>query len=256
MDLMLLSLGVAAEPNDRFSLCVPMFGGPNVVTMHRVLALTVGGDGSLYFTLMKPEDTSWKVGRAPPIPEFLSRDVDPSKFVTEGTTSAPKVSFHASGAVNVGEFHTYRPPLRTLSRPEQLCLIHFGDPRQLPEITTDEFNNWQQTKGHPILPSGTPFPGGVVATRVFVTPPSGFESHSQHACPDFEVMQQNLIISIRGLEERFPADEAGAHGYDLVLSTGLWRGVDWNGPLMVVPATNPSDDPEAARKVRKLGTDA
>jgi hypothetical protein len=117
-------------------------------------------------------------------------------------------------------------------------------------ITTDEFNNWQQAKGHSIFPAGTPFPGGVVATRVFVAPPSGFEAHKQHACADFKVCQENLIISIRGLEERFPADDSGAHGYDLVLSTGQWRGADWKGPLLVLPATHPSDDPEAARKAR------
>jgi hypothetical protein len=253
---MLFSIGVPAEPDDRFSQCVTMFGGPTGITMHRVLAFTVSGDGSLYFTLMKPVHRSWMVGHAPPKQEFLSRDVDTSKIVPEGTTSAPKVSFHASGAVNFGRFRKYRPPLRTVSRLEQLCLCHFGDPRQLPEITTDEFNNWQQTKGHPILPAGTPFPGGVVATRIFVAPPSGFESHKQRACPDFEVSQQNLIISIRGLDELFPPDESGAHGYDLVLSTGQWQGADWKGPLIIVPATNLSDDPEAARKGHAAENDA
>jgi len=87
-----------------------------------------------------------------------------------------------------------------------------------------------------------------VATRIFVSPPSGFDAHRKHACSDFEDMQENLIIRIRGLEERFPADASGAHGYDLILSTGQWRGVDWKGPLVVMPATNPADDPEAARK--------
>lgn len=225
-----------------------MFGGPMGITMHRVLSLTIGGDGSLYFTQMKPEGTLWQVGQAPPKPEFLSRDIDPSKFERKGATEAPKISFHASGAVNLGDFRTYRPPLRTLSRLEQLCLFHYGDPRQLPEITQEEFNAWHDTNGHPILPSGTPFPAGVVATRVFVAPPSGFEAHKQHACPDFEMLQQNLVISVRGLEGRFPGDGSGAHGYDLVLSTGQWQGASWKGPLMVVPATGPSEDPEAARR--------
>ena len=111
MDLMLLSIGVNAEPNNRFSQCVSMFGGHTGITMHRVLVLSIGGDGSIYFTLMKPDSTPWKVGHAPPKLEFLSKDVDPSKFVPEGTTSAPKVSFHASGAVNFGKFRRYRPPL-------------------------------------------------------------------------------------------------------------------------------------------------
>ncbi len=125
---MLISIGVSAEPNDRYSQCVTMFSGPSGIAMHRVLAFSVGGDGSLYFTLMKPDDRLWMVGHAPPKQEFLSRDVDTSKIVPEGTTSAPKVSFHTSGAVKFGEFRAYRPPLRTISRLEQLCLFTLATP--------------------------------------------------------------------------------------------------------------------------------
>ena len=70
----------------------------------------------------------------------------------------------------------FRPPLRTLENIEQLCLIQYGKPTDLPLIDIDEFNSWQENNGHPLVPLGMPFPGGVIVTRFFVSGPNGFDA--------------------------------------------------------------------------------
>ena len=241
------SLGVPACHGDAFSPSVSMVRAGEIV-FHRILRLWFGRDGSVYLTLIRSDSGHWQVGKAPTGSALLSREVDTSACAPLGATDATKISFHASGAVNLGQFRGYRPPLRTLSQMEQLCLIHYGDPSALPAMGVSEFNAWAAKKGHPLVPIGMPFPGNVIATRVFVAPPLGFDAHSEFICPDFELMQSNLIVQFRGAPEEFPQDPDGAHGFDLVLSTGQWCGENWRGPLVVIPATGELPDSEAGRR--------
>ena len=111
--------------------------------------------------------------------------------------------------------------------------MHYGDPRDLPPITTEEFNQWQDKKGHPLFPSGTPFPGNVVATRIFVAPPNGFESHKGTSCPDFELIQQNLVVAIRGLGSEFPKDRSGARAERPGWITGFLEREFRSGPRTI-----------------------
>lgn len=98
-----------------------------------------------------------------------------------------------------------------------------------------------------MLPIGTSLPGGILATRVFVSGPDKLILDNL-ACSDFDMIQLNYIFRIRGLPSSFPQSKSGDYGYDLWLATGQWFEEKWKGPLVAIPATSPSDDPEASRK--------
>lgn len=244
-----MSLEDIAKPGDDFSLAIQSFGGNSEFNSHRMLRINIGKDGSIYLTMMKiqDQDREWQVNSAPFSDDALTRDFDLSCMSNVGKAVTPKFSFHASGAINVGQHRSYRPPLRTLRNPEQLCLIQYGNPGDLPAINVEEFNSWQKKKGHPLLPIGIAFPGGVLATRVYVSGPDQLDL-DKLVCSDFEMTQLNYVFRIRGLPNTFPQSKSGDYGYDLWLATGQWFKERWKGPLIAVPATNPSDDPEASRK--------
>lgn len=245
-----MSIAINSRPGDEFSMAVHTIGGNAIFNSHRVLRLIIWKDGSLFLTMLKIAgmDKSCKVGRASFEEEMLTRDFDLGMMNALGEVVTPKFSFHPSGAINIGDHRIYRPPLRTINSLEQLCLIQYGNPVDLPAINMAEFNAWNDTKGHPLITLGTPLPAGVLATRMFVAGPSEFNSLKNIVCSDFDHVQLNYIFQIRGLGDEFPLSKSGDHGYDLLIATSCWHSEKWKGPVILIPATNPSDNPETARK--------
>lgn len=146
--IMGMSLEDIAKPKDDFSLAIQAFGGSGEFNSHRMLRLIIGKDGSIYLSMMKiqGEDKEWQVKSAPFSNDALTRNFDLTSMSSVGIAVTPKFSFHASGAINVGQHRTYRPPLCTLRNTEQLCLIQYGNPGDLPAINTEKFNSWQKKR--------------------------------------------------------------------------------------------------------------
>jgi hypothetical protein len=245
------SIGIKATRKDAFSLGVSVFDGQEGFIERRLLRLDIGKDGSVYLTPMAQGAASWMVGAGQWNEKAASKDFDPSTLRQVAAMDEKKISFHASGYTKLGAVSTYRPPLRTISRVELMCLVHHGDPGLLPAISLDEFNAWKETKGHSLFP-GIVLPGHVVATRLFIAPPKGFKEYQKFHCPDFVLFQQNLIVEVGGLPESFPQRQEGNHGYDLIIAMGNWPGTQWKGPLVLIPATGRLDDREGGRSKKSV----
>lgn len=244
-----VSLEITAVSGGDFSLSIETVNRNGEVNSHRVLRISISKDGSIYLLMMKmqDQDKEWQINSSPITDNGLTRDFDLSCIGNIGTAITPKFSFHASGAINFGQHRAYRPPLRTIRSPEQLCLLQYGNPADLPVIDIEKFNSWKKKKKHPLLPMGIAFPGGVLATRVYASGPDELDLKKLISL-DFEMTQMNYLFRIRGLPNTFPQSKSGDYGYDLWLATGQWSKEKWKGPMIAVPTINPNDDPEACRE--------
>lgn len=239
-----------AGPKDALSFGVMTIEGPAGPATRRLLRIDIGKDGSLYLTVMSAAPTSWSVAVGPWDSRSLEKGVRHRDVRQLSSTMERKVSFHASGRVRMGPVYTYRPPLRTIPQIECLCMVQYGDPTMLPPISIAEFNMWQEKKGHLLVPTIL-VPGHVLVTRIYIAPPLRFDGYTQFACSDFDFLQQNVILGLHGLPSCFPVRPEGGHGYDVIVATGQWTDGQWAGPLVLIPATEQSDDPEQSRSRRR-----
>jgi hypothetical protein len=125
-------------------------------------------------------------------------------------------------------------------------LIHFGNPNNFEKISHAEFNKWQKKKKHPLIPLCPYFPQSIIACRFYIAPPDMNKEDLLRS--DFENSQFDFTLKIRGLDKQFPKSKTGNHGYDLVISSGMWDDKKWKGPSIIIPIIDKNDKPNKGRR--------